>query len=74
MVKVKLPIGMVVYNGIKLSVKFEPEIFQQLKDRAAKENKLFSDIVNDVLKCGLLDLEDSERDEPLYQQESSLTL
>lgn len=58
---------------IKLAVKFEPDVFRQLKERAIRDKKHFSEIVNDVLKCGLLDLSELDRDEALGQAEISIT-
>ncbi len=59
------PTGTKELDGrIKLAVKFKPDVFQQIKDRATRDKKHFSEIMNDVLECGLLDLEDQERDEP----------
>jgi hypothetical protein len=64
------PKGMKAWNGVKIAVKFKPKVFEQIKARAIEHKKEFSDIVNDVCECGLLDLEDSERDEPDYVTES----
>jgi hypothetical protein len=51
-------------KGIKIAVKFKPELFERINKRATKQRKNFSEIVNDAVSCGLLDLEESERDEP----------
>lgn len=58
---------------IKLAVKFKPELFQQIKDRATRDKKHFSETLNDILECGLLDLWDLERDEVQNQAEILIT-
>ena len=57
------PKGVKDGTGIKIAVKLEPDVFERIKSRAIDHKKEFSDIVNDVCRCGLLDLEESERDE-----------
>jgi len=64
----KLPIGTKDGEMIKLAVRFKPQLFRRIKARAAKEDKLFSEILNDIAECGLLDIEDMERDEPPPKQ------
>jgi hypothetical protein len=54
-------------SGIKLAVKFTPKLFKRINERATKHNKNFSEIVNETCECGLLCLEESERDEPNYK-------
>jgi hypothetical protein len=53
-------------DGVKLAVKFTPELFKKINQRATKHNKTFSEIVNDACVCGLLCLEESEADEPVH--------
>jgi len=66
MEKFKLPLGQVEPDGrIKLAVMFTPDNFKKLRARAAKEKKRFSAVLNDVVACGLFDLEEQERDEPV---------
>jgi hypothetical protein len=40
------------------------ETFQQLLKRAKDEKKWFSEVVEDVIKCGLLCLDESDKLEP----------
>jgi hypothetical protein len=61
---VKLPVGTKDGAMIKLAVRFKPQVFRKIRARAAKEDKLFSEVLNDIAECGLLDIEDQERDEP----------
>jgi hypothetical protein len=64
----KLPEGQRCGSRIKIAVKLDVETFQRLKARAKRDGRMFSEVVNDCCKCGLLDLEDSERDEPVLFQ------
>jgi hypothetical protein len=64
----KAPTGVKTKAGmIKLSVTFDPVVFNKLKKRS--RNSKFSDTVNDLLKCGLLCIEESERDDELPAME-----
>jgi hypothetical protein len=54
------PVGVKQRNGnIKIAVSLKPELFERLRARAAHRHEKFSDTVNDVLGCGLLDLEEA---------------
>jgi peptide subunit release factor RF-3 len=53
-------------TGLKIAVKFNPELFKRISERAVKHKKSFSQMVNETCECGLLDLEESEADDPVY--------
>ena len=46
-------------------IRIKPELFDRLKARATERKVRFSSVVNDVIECGLFDLEEQERDEPI---------
>jgi hypothetical protein len=48
---------------MKISVTIKPEI-DKLVARGTGQNRYLSDILNDVLQCGLLAIEESEADDP----------
>jgi hypothetical protein len=51
-------------SDVKIAVKLSRPVFEKLVARAAKDKVSFSVTVEDVLKCGILDLEESEALEP----------
>lgn len=60
------PKGVMQSDGrIKIAVAFDRKTFEGLCKRALEKNLPFSEVVSDCAACGLLDLEDSERHEPL---------
>jgi hypothetical protein len=63
MPKAKTPTGVKTGGMIKIAVKLKPELFERIKQRAIKLNKHFYVILGDAAACGLLDIEESERDE-----------
>jgi len=48
----------------KIAVSLSTSLFKQLRKRAEDEDKSFSALVEDVLKCGLLCLDESDAEEP----------
>jgi hypothetical protein len=63
------PRGVLTKGGmVKLSVVFDPVVFKKIKKRS--RNKGFSATVNDLLKCGLLDIEESEMDDGIVPDEN----
>lgn len=60
----KVPKGYPVGDKMKIAVKIDRALFDKLKARAETKKVAFSIIVEDVLKCGLFDLEESEALEP----------
>jgi hypothetical protein len=57
------PDGREYHGGLKIAVRFERETFKRIRKRAEKENKSFSAMVEDTVKCGLLCLEENDREE-----------
>jgi len=62
---IRLPKGFRDRKKVKIAVNFTPETFDKLLERCKNEQKPFSTVVEDVAKCGLLCLEESENDERL---------
>jgi hypothetical protein len=60
----KTPRGFKYGTRLKASVAFDTELFKAICKRCKNTNQSFSVVVNDLIKCGLLDIEESERDEP----------
>jgi hypothetical protein len=63
MVKLSQPKGVKTNKGFKIAVVLEEEVFIKVRARAGKERKFFSEVLNDITKCGLLDIEECELDE-----------
>jgi hypothetical protein len=59
----KTPRGYKDGTRLKVSVAFEPNVLRAICRRCRSTNKPFNFVVNDLIKCGLLDVEESERDE-----------
>lgn len=51
-------------NTYKIAIGLPLDVYEKVKRRAAKAKKSFSAEAVDLIKCGLLDVEDSERHEP----------
>jgi plasmid stability protein len=47
----------------KLAVNFPDEVFKKIKSRATKAKRSLSDEAIDLIRCGILDVEDLERSE-----------
>ena len=64
--KIKSPLGRKIQNGeyTKIAVSFRTDLFRKLCRRCEESDKMFSFVVNDLVRCGLLCVEESERDEP----------
>lgn len=52
-------------NQLKIAVKLNEDTFMQIRKRAQAEKKRFSEVVEDVCKCGLLCLEENDYEEQL---------
>ena len=48
----------------KIAINIKHDTFKRLVERAKTEKKMFSEIAEDVIKCGLLCLDESDRFEP----------
>lgn len=48
----------------KIAVSLSDATFARIRERALAENKLFSEVLEDTLKCGLLCLDESDAHEP----------
>ena len=59
----KQPKGVACNGDAKIAVRLPAELFRKLVRRGEKQGTGFSDTVADVLKCGFLCIEESERDE-----------
>jgi hypothetical protein len=66
----KTPRGYHDGTRLKVSVAFDPELFRAICRRCKDTNKSFNFIVNDLIKCGILCVEESERDE--YMESASI--
>jgi len=67
--KRKQPKGVKTSKGIKIAVVLEEDLFTKIRTRASKERKLFYEVLSDLAKCGLLDIEELERDEAVNDNE-----
>ena len=62
----KMPIGYRTSDTtLRLAINFEEALFAKIKVMAAKENKSFSTMVNELCKVGIFDLEESDKLEPV---------
>ena len=61
--KVKLPKGYKDGQVVKIAVGLDPELFERVCGRAKDTNISFSQTVRDLLKCGLLCIEESIADD-----------
>jgi uncharacterized protein YbcV (DUF1398 family) len=58
----KMPKGVKVGNNkIKIATVFDKAVFEEICERAIKENKTFYECANDVAKLGLFDLKEAEK-------------
>ena len=48
-------------DQLRIAVNFPKELFHAVIEIAKKENKSFNDMVIDLVKCGKLDLEESDK-------------
>ena len=56
----KMPEGFTVgYKKTKIATVFDKEVFEEICRRAVKEQKTFSECANDIVKCGLLCLNEA---------------
>lgn len=65
--KKKMPIGFRPASGDhrpRVAVVFDEELFDKIRAMAALENKSFSEMVRELCRVGILDLEESDRLEP----------
>ena len=56
----------------KVAVIFPEELFSRIKKMASKEDKTFSTMVVELCRVGILDLEESDRYEPVVAKEYQL--
>ena len=62
---IKYPTGVDKENGDKqIAVRFPPQLFNQIIKMAKKEEKTFNVMVMDLVKCGKLCLDESDKHEP----------
>ena len=61
--KIKSPLGRRIGNHTKVAVSFETDLFRKLCRRCEESDKMFSFVVNDLVRCGLLCVEESENDD-----------
>lgn len=62
---IKYPTGFPTREGfIKIAVEFPNPLFLDIIKMAQKENRGFSQMVVELVKCGKLDLEESDKHEP----------
>jgi hypothetical protein len=60
----KYPVGYHAgYQKLKIAVVFPEQLFRDVVKMAKAEKKSFNDMVVDLVKCGKLDLEESDRHE-----------
>ena len=57
----KYPVGYPVGDQLRIAVNFPKELFHGVIEMAKKENKSFNDMAIDLVKCGKLDLEESDK-------------
>jgi hypothetical protein len=69
-IEMKTPQGFKDGPRLKISIALDPELFKAICKRCKATEKSFSSVANDLIKCGLLDIEESERDEPDYIPEN----
>jgi len=55
----------------KIAVSFPDDLFKAILKMAKKEDKTFNVMVLDLVRCGKLDLEESDKHEPLPQEVTS---
>lgn len=61
---IKYPVGYPIDKShLRIAVTFQKELFHDIITMAKKENKTFNEMVIDLVKCGKLDLEESDRHE-----------
>ena len=48
----------------KIAVRMPLPLFKRIKERARKQKRSISEVAADLIACGLLDIEESERLEP----------
>ena len=61
---IKYPVGMPSgFGKLKIAVNFPEQLFRDIIKMAKAEKKTFNDMVVDLVKCGKLDLEESDRHE-----------
>lgn len=60
---IKYPTGYPTAGRTKIAVSFPSILFLDIIEMAKKEKKSFNDMVIDLIKCGKLDLEESDKHE-----------
>ena len=61
MTGIKYPKGYPSGSNTKIAVGFPTELFKAIVEMAKQENKTFNTMVVELVKCGKLDLEESDR-------------
>jgi len=60
---IRYPTGYPTNGRIKIAVAFPDKLFLGVIEMAKREKKTFNDMVIELVKCGKLDLEESDRHE-----------
>jgi hypothetical protein len=71
MTTIKYPKGFRNGGNTQIAVRFPDELFKEIIKQAKREKKDFNAMVLDLIKCGKLDLEDSDRHEPSSQEDTN---
>jgi hypothetical protein len=62
---IKYPKGFRMRGQTQVAVRFPDELFEAVIKMAKAEKKEFNAMVVDLVKCGKMDLEESDRHEPI---------
>jgi len=60
---IKYPVGYRVGDQLRIAVNFPEQLFHDIIAMAKNEKKSFNVMVIDLVKCGKLDLEESDKHE-----------
>lgn len=63
MTTIKYPVGVTNGGRTKIAVSFPYQLFDDIIEMAKRENKTFNNMVIELVKCGKLDLEESDKHE-----------
>ena len=64
---IKYPKGFKMRGQTQVAIRFPDDLFKAIIAMAKKEKKDFNAMVLDLVRCGKLDLEESDKHEPTYE-------
>lgn len=65
MKSIRYPKGFAMRGFTQVAVRFPDELFREIIVQAKRERKDFNTMVLDMVQCGKLDLEESDKHEPI---------